>query len=281
MVWLLLSRAKRRREKAMLRTLAVALGLSFAHVASAGAISGFESGLAGWTYVGDVSVQGAGVGVTPTEGSAQALLTTVTTASESFSGTPASIDVISLGESAFAKQLFDLPPNDQALADYWGVPSDRLMMFSSIVKTEFSAVENSLFSFDWNFVTTESSLTVDGFYYTVWSEDTGFRAFGSLIGSLDTLGLPADASGLPTSGLDLCAREPFCNRPTLETGWETTSIVLPDSGRYDFGLFVIQAADGIAFSALTLDNLRLQQVPEPTTLALLSIGALALRLRRR
>src|SRR5262245_39107026 len=56
---------------------ALALLFLYAGRVNASLISGFENGLAGWEYVGDVSAQDSSVGTTPTQGKYVGFITTL------------------------------------------------------------------------------------------------------------------------------------------------------------------------------------------------------------
>src|SRR5215467_13822217 len=99
----------------MLKKLMLAVVLLLVtQAANAGLISGFESGLNGWTYAGDVSAQKANIGLDPTQGSRQALLTTAIDPGLSFSGSGA----LPFPVDGFVTAFLGLP-DDVYSPSYW------------------------------------------------------------------------------------------------------------------------------------------------------------------
>jgi hypothetical protein len=239
--------------------------------ANAGLIDGFESGLTGWSTQGDVSTQTSAIGITPTEGSSQTLLTTLKFSP--FSGVPAGSDD-NYHEELIA--FLDLPGVWEVpgqVASLWGLSGSFFCCTGSAIRTQFTGRANDLFSFDWNYITTELAIGTDGVYYTLWSESSGLRLFGSLTPNLPN-------SSVSPSALDLCVFDSYC-APELgfvprETGYRTTSILLPDNDTYSFGLFVVQGFDPLWNSAVVIDNVRTRPVPvpEPSPLFLMIMAAL-------
>jgi hypothetical protein len=114
-------------------------------------------------------------------------------------------------------------------------------------------------TFDWNFVTDELTeptmyndfgfFTVDGSAYLLASRNSS---------TYDTVSPPAGFEG--------------------QTDWATQSYTFSAAGTYQVGFGVFNVGDAGYDSALLLDSV---EVPEPTSLGLLAVGAMIMLRRRR
>lgn len=231
--------------------LASLTGFFVTHSASAATLNGgFEDGLNGWTVFGDVSTQTADFGATPTEGSSQALLTNSALFDFdglNFSGNnPLEVAV----NDGLAMQLGltpgDLNPGGSMFGAFEG----------SAIRQTFTASEGDRLSFDWNFLSDDTS-----------NEDF---AFVLLNGELLTLASMTDAV--------LSSGTPFAT----ETGFQTFTRSL-SAGDYTLSLGIVDVDDFAGSSGLLVDNVMLTannseptaSVPEYTSaIALLSLGLL-------
>jgi hypothetical protein len=270
----------------------LALCLATSSISHANLISGFEHGLAGWDYIGDVSIQSSDLGARPTQGRYQAVLTTLC---------DGVIDVWceTIGREMPLSGVNGVPANRRSDApisatQFLGLPTHPHELAALLpgpyrgetgaIRREFFAHQGDTLSFDWNFMTMESGSGLnDRAYLTIWSEDTSFRYFGFLI--------PPDMPSLfGDSDVDLCAHviygrscdeiQPPSIVQTRETGYRSTSFTLPFEGLFNIGFFIGEGAEGAVPSALALDNFRLA-VDEPETNSLLMAALAALLLSRR
>lgn len=237
-------------------------------------LSGFESGLAGWQTIGDVSAQSAASGLNPTEGTRSAFLTTMSSYENPFSGTASPIGWqaqqflgLPIGPGEFMAAMPDL---HLALPGGGSYTSPEVGE-SGAMKLRFYVDSPSLISFDWNRIGRD----YDSAYFSLWADDSsGFRINDWLWAN------PAYYLPFGDSGVDLCSRTPeYCTSFNLngETGWHKHSLAVMDAGWYYIGFAMGEVAEGTVPSVLALDNLQIQslaELPEPNA-ALLAAGALA------
>jgi hypothetical protein len=277
------------------------VALLFSSSSNAGLISGFESGLSGWDYIGDVSVQSSAIGLVPTQEQKLAFISTMcdrnsppvvgrcntTTNEHPYSG-------VSSSPSDVARQFLGLP---QAPADFMaampyvdpaapggGFYTPAIVGESGAMKTRFYAPKAGTLSFDWNRIGTDS----DSAYFSLWSDDpaSDFRLN-------DWIYYPSTFRGtFSPSGVDLCSRyydiapsPSACGAAgpaffNAETGWSTKAVSVPNAGWYWLGFGLGEIAEGTAPTVLALDNVRFQ-VPEPATLLLVAAAIVGIASTRR
>jgi len=254
---------------------ALALGLS---EAQAGIINGgFEANLTAWESIGDVSIQTAAIGISPTQGQKQVVLTTLCStgcngaAEFPYSGTSALAiqpvaDFLGIqsGDKPVANVFADIVGITPRLGEnqFFGPHGEN-----SGIRTLFHGTAGNTIRFDWDFVSVDGA---DAAYFTLWSADEEDDFFAA-----DTLhfGLPPNLSGMD---LNPQMNVPECPQPCLttrETGYATGSIQIPFTGWFYLGFGVSDSPEGTAPSALLLDNVRL--VPEPCS-AIAIVGAMLL-----
>lgn len=108
----------------------------------------------------------------------------------------------------------------------------------SALKQTFSGVEGQTLTFDWNFLTNEST------------PDDTFNDFSFISLSPSGTSTLADTrSRFPLLGNNVSFND--------ETGFNTFSLLLPETGTYTLGLGVVDVADQIVDSALLIDNVNL------------------------
>ncbi len=221
--------------KKIIRTLVIAGALSFFGVQSSQAaiINGsFENGFNGWDTIGNNSIQpGAFLGSGPTDGTNQAL-------SINSSGVP-----------------------DFSLESFLGLTSGSLdglgngnATVGSAIKQTFTANAGDTISFDYNFLTTE---TTPSFF-----NDFSFVSLTSVEELADT-----NSSFVG-----------FVTPIAQETGFTTFTQTIAASGTYTLGIGVVNSIDAINASGILVDNVRIASVPEPTTniLTLLVVSSCSL-----
>jgi hypothetical protein len=268
------------------------LVLVFSSATHAGLLSGFEPGLEGWDYVGDVSIQTSAIGLVPTQAERMAFISTMcdrnnppsqghcntTTNEHPYSG-------ISSPPSAYAREFLGLPLGTIDFLNvmpYVDVDPSRphytvgAVGESGAIKMRFLAPQAGFLSFDWNRIGKDG----DTAYFSLWSDDGSNRVNDWIFY------YPLFTGSFSPSGVDLCSRyyndgyRPACRDPAydfynFETGWSTRLIAVTQPGWYWIGFGLGEVAEGTAPTVLALDNLRFQ-VSEPKTLALLALGLVGL-----
>jgi hypothetical protein len=120
------------------------------------------------------------------------------------------------------------------------------------IQQTFAATAGDVISFDWNFLTFEDTPSSN-------YNDFAFVSFNGLTELADTNSAFYDTSTI--------FRE--------QTGYQTTSFTVATTGTYTLSLGVVSVGDGRAPSALLVDNVRTESVPEPASmLGILAFGAL-------
>ena len=214
---------------------------------------GFEAGLTGWsTDSTNVSTVTSAFGITPPEGTFQALISTE-------EGSP--------GAS---------PKITSDIESFLGLAGGSLDSIStnfttegSVMKQSFTASNGDSLSFLWNFLTNETPANDLDF------NDLAFYTLQTPSSSTPMLFLLADTF----SGLGLSS-SPF----TYETGYTPLSFtLLGGTGTYTIGFGVMHVGDDQVDSGLLVDKLILttNPVPEPSTVVLLASGLAGLGYWRR
>jgi hypothetical protein len=202
----------------------ISLGsLAFASPSSAAIVNGgFEDNLNNWATNRDVSIQTSSVGVNPTEGSFQALLTTDNPASYvGFAGGLEDFLGLSLGD-------LDPDPGNFVAATK-----------GSAIQQAFTANTGDILSFDWNFLTDDllpdyafvvlnglstlaDTSAATNLSNTVFSNETGFQTFTYTFASAGsyTLGIGVvdvvdteDVSALLVDNVKLVSTQPPAKTP--------------------------------------------------------------------
>jgi hypothetical protein len=224
-------------------TIATVLAMLFAGNAMAVTNGSFNSGLNGWSALGDVNLQ------------AGAIL--MTTASVYFEDDfPESAGAFNASGNAAAEVAVV-----GGVEDFIGIPlgaldsNDNFAFEGSVLKQTFNVNAGDTLTFNWNFFTNESSTGAD-------------YAFVSINGALTTLATPLDAtnSSLPYA---------------YTTGFQTFNQTFNTASSVTLAFGVVDVNDYNVTSALWFDNVAV--VPEPETYAMLlaGLGLLGFASRRK
>ena len=245
-------------------TIAVALALCVAAPAGAVVIvlQDFESYTPGSDTVGDVSVEDATFGVTPTQGTQQLLLT-----SEGTAVTDAAAETAMGLTGGTIQSAFDTHIANLGLSTGTG-PTE-----GSAFQITFTAEAGDLLEFDWNFLSDEVSPSPgndppDPGLYTDFGwfflEDPSAGTGDGVLSHANDPNVTFATSGA-TGFLD-------------ETGYQTITMNLNQTGTYTLTLGAndVQDANDNWASALVVDYFRLVRGPEPGTFGTLAGGLIAL-----
>jgi hypothetical protein len=185
-----------------------------------GLINGsFEAGdSSNWETTGDINIRTTDIGVNPTDGLFQAFITN------------------GLGTTA----------SDNDLEAFLGLASGTLdnlgngnAIQGSAIKQTFTALAGDTLTFDWNFFTNESTPSLT-------SNDFAFY----------TIDFTPSAVELADTTSPNFSRSSVANY-IKQTGYQTVSINISQTGTYTLGLGVVDVDDDIVNSALVVDNVQL------------------------
>lgn len=132
----------------------------------------------------------------------------------------------------------------------------------SAIKTTVTVKTGDVLSFNWNFLTNDSSFNPEG---------VGDYAFLQVNDTLVTLGDTNSSLGLSSTNFN------------QETGSQNFSYTFSADGAYSLGLGIVDVIDTSNSSALVVDNIQVKTVPEPSTIfgLIISIGSFGLLKRRK
>jgi len=215
----------------------------------------FETGnFSDWNTSGQASVETSSFGVTPVNGSYQAVLQTCV-----FVG--ACDDNQPLTNASNLESFLSLSGNQL---------SNLSVVEGSAIKQTITANAGDIFSFSWNFLTDEDAADVD------YSDFAFFTLNNTLYSLADT------QSSFPVN--------PSFSHLTKETGYQTYTIPISVTGDYILGFGVVDVdktggGNAAGNSALLVDNIKLTniaKVPEPDPIfgLLLTLG-LASKCKRK
>lgn len=246
--------------------------------AHAGLLSGFEQGLDGWSYIGDVSTQSGDIGLAPSQGRKMAFLSTM--CDSVTSPTPCATikrehpySGVSSPNSGVARAFLGLPAGGEDFSAAMPQRGHANVGESGAMSFRFYAAQAGSVSFDWNKLGPDA----DSAYFTVWSGDNTWRTSDWLYDYMTI------QTAYGPSGVNLCSRyydndpSEICSSPwdrfNVETGWQSRSVDLGQAGWYTIGFGMGEIEEGTVPSVLALDNVRFAaSVPEPGTYALMALG---------
>ena len=247
-------------------------------------LSGFESGLAGWNTLGDVSVQTAAVGLTPTQGAGFAFVTTLGSHEIPYSGTPSPNDSVTrefLGLPGGIPQFMAAMPAVNPIGPGGAILEPPIVGEGGAMTYRFHAAQAGALSFDWDRIGKDG----DSAFLSLWSDDDSIRTNDWIYYANSFTGT------FEPSGVDLCPHQTdtSCSDPSqiafynVETGWSEMSVAVPQAGWYTIGFGVGEIAEGTAPTVLALDNLEFSPsaVPEPETWTLMALAAAVTALASR
>ena len=247
-------------------------------------LSGFESGLAGWNTLGDVSVQTAAVGLTPTQGAGLAFVTTLGSHEIPYSGTPSPNDSVTrefLGLPGGIPQFMAAMPAVNPIGPGGAILEPPIVGEGGAMTYRFHAAQAGALSFDWDRIGKDG----DSAFLSLWSDDDSIRTNDWIYYANSFTGT------FEPSGVDLCPHQTdtSCSDPSqiafynVETGWSEMSVAVPQAGWYTIGFGVGEIAEGTAPTVLALDNLEFSPsaVPEPETWTLMALAAAVTALASR
>jgi hypothetical protein len=229
---------------------------------------GFETGtFAGWSVVGDTSVQTASVGISPTGGCCMAFLTTL------INGVPFSTHFA----SSFVLQTF-LGYSFLELQNFpFAYPgrNEPYVEGQSAIKQTVQGHAGELLSFDAYWVTTDGA---DNAVLSIVPSISGPKVLVFLS--------PPNSPRAPTttSPAPLCQHDggfrPTCSGINQTTGWQHYDVLLSSTDTFTIGFAVYNGVDSLAPSALFVDSVQLR-VPQASTATLLLVGLFGLLFSRR
>ena len=238
----------------------------------------FESGLTNFSVVGNATIETAAFGSGPTDGTSQALLSTgdgdlLFPGDPLFPGdltvTDGEIETFLGLSSGALDALLEQSPDALANDPFFPFPPlFPLVDSGSAISQSITGQAGDVLSFDSNFLTDE----IDEFV-----SETPFNdfAFFSLANAQGATVIADTFSGFSSSSTIF----------ESETGFSTTTFVLPSSGTFTLGFGVVDVGDNVVDSGLLIDNVQLNSnsgvVPEPTSLSIFGAMGLAAVIRRR
>jgi hypothetical protein len=246
-------------------------------------LTGFEQGLTGWDYLGDVSIQTSVSGVLPSQGAHMAFISTACNSLLALSTMPCSepgfterpFSGMSSPDAKFAREFLGLPGSIEEWTSLM-MPFPQFRGEGGAMSFRFFAPEAGEVSFDWNKLGTD-----DAAYVSLWSDEGSARTTDWIYNSFTS------TESFHASSIDLCSRymtppPPDCegSSSNVETGWFTRSIQIREAGWYSIGFGMAESAEGTVPTAIALDNIRFNTVaapiPEPENylMWLLGIGAM-------
>ncbi len=181
----------------------------------------FETGdFEGWNTIGDTSIETDSLGIFPTDGTYQAL---ITNGDSDAGGSVVDSDL---------EEFLDLAPG--SLDGLVGGDATE----GSVIKQTFTVEAGDVVSFDWNFLTNESTPNTT-------FNDTAF---------LNVNGFTFELADTGTNFVDA----PNVDQFNEQTDTQTLTFSIATAGTYTIGFGVVDVGDEIVDSGLAIDNVAIQ-----------------------
>ena len=181
----------------------------------------FETGdFSNWNTIGDTSIETEDLGIFPTDGTSQALITSGVSDS---GGSVVDSDL---------EEFLDLPAG--SLDGITGGDATE----GSAIKQTFTAEAGDVISFDWNFLTNE-------FTPNETFNDTGFFSIDGF--TFELADTNADFSDAPDA-----------ERFSSQTGTQTLTFSVASAGTYTIGFGAVDVGDSVVESGLLIDNINIE-----------------------
>lgn len=247
-------------------TTAAAVTAALLALTSAGyaaTVEGFEStSLSSANSRGDASIRTPNYfGINPTEGTHALLLTSINNTNDS----PAASQS---GTNA------DTPANIASFLNVSSVGFLRNTRPGTLASD--TGREGSAFSINLGALNVGDQITFD---YNFLTSDAGNRDFGFYTLNGATANVPIFADEL--DAITVTPSSPPGNPFNLQSGWQTTTITISQAGNYTLGIGLMDSRGLTGPSAVMIDNIAVNAVPEPSTLGLILAGGVSLAAMRR
>ncbi len=242
--------------------LAVGLLLGLAASSQGVTVEGFESGTFGpnEAITGDAGIQNSYFGINATEGSKQLLLTTINSTSGSTDN-----------QAGYTNQSGNNSVPAATLASFFGVSTGAILDGSTTGK------QGSGFTINLGVLTAGQTISFDYDFMTQEPNDgSGNKDFAFYTLQLNS-GTPSLA--VITDVLSAQSNTPGSSNPFgSQTNYLTMNISITQTGTYSFGLGMVDAGNPSddSPSALLVDNINVNAVPEPSSILLLFAGTAVL-----
>jgi hypothetical protein len=205
----------------------------------------FEAGLFGWKTFGDVSTQGSAP-----QGTSKLFLTTAGLDADEFNSSGVLIGPFNASGTAAIEAGVPFGLEDRGLDAIGAYDAFGLYAIEgSLARTGFNAQAGDVLSFVWNFGTRETAL------------DHAFVVIDGVVTSLNSAVNPT----APGTGNDL-----------FQTGYQSFSSTIATSGSHTVVFGVVDLNDTAVRSSLSIDQVQISAVPEPSSAAMCLLGLAAM-----
>lgn len=238
---------------------AASLGFLGVHATSAALVEGFETTtLSATNSIGDASIRTPSYfSINPTQGTHELLLTTILAPAHDLGPNQSGSNAVSATAVAGFLGVTTASIKDGAVAGQEG---------SAFQLSLGTVTAGSTITFDYDFLTNDAA-PPDG------HNDFAFITLTGLAGNTPVVADELSPTQVPTTD----AGNPF----VLETHYLTYTINIATTGTYTLGIGVVDGTTTDNASALLVDNISINPVPEPSTIGLTFAGVALLAVVRR